>query len=82
VKARGSGYDAGVPPATPSSDPRLCPLCGLANSCAMEQQRATGEAQPPCWCTNVDFDAALLARVPAESHGLACICPACARAAG
>lgn len=46
----------------------------------MEQQRATGEPQPPCWCTGVTIDADLLARVPTEAQRLACICPACARA--
>ena len=68
-----------MPP--PVIDPRLCPLCGRANSCAMEQLRASGEPQPPCWCTNVTFDADLLARVPTEAQRLACIGPACARAA-
>ncbi|MEJ5992008.1 cysteine-rich CWC family protein [Ramlibacter sp. PS3R-8] len=66
-----------VPPALP--DPVLCPLCGQPNRCAMEVQRATGEAQPPCWCTQLDFTADLLARVPAQAQRLACICAACAR---
>lgn len=47
----------------------------------MEVQRATGTPQPPCWCTQVDFGADLLARVPAEAQRLSCICPACARGA-
>jgi hypothetical protein len=47
----------------------------------MERARTSGEAQPPCWCTQVDFSAELLARVPAQAQGLACICPACARRA-
>ena len=63
----------------PSPDPRLCPLCGRSNQCAMEIERTTGEAQPPCWCTQVDFGAELLARVPAQAERLSCICPACAR---
>lgn len=45
----------------------------------MERARETGVAQGPCWCTQVDFGAELLARVPAQAQGLACICPACAR---
>jgi hypothetical protein len=45
----------------------------------MEVERATGEVQPPCWCTEVDFDAALLDRVPEPARRRACICPACAR---
>jgi hypothetical protein len=46
----------------------------------MEAERTTGEKQPPCWCTQLDFSSDLLARVPQEKQGLACICPACARA--
>ena len=45
----------------------------------MEAARATGQPPAPCWCTQVDFDAALLARVPAEARRLACICADCAR---
>jgi hypothetical protein len=45
----------------------------------MEIERITGEKQPPCWCTQVDFSAGLLARVPPERQRLSCICPACAR---
>lgn len=59
-------------------DPSRCPLCGQPNQCAMEVQRATGVTQPPCWCTQVNFDAALLARVPAEAQRRACICRHCA----
>lgn len=65
----------------PAPDPRLCPLCGQTNSCAEEVARATGQPQGPCWCTQVDFGADLLARVPPESQRLACICEACARKA-
>ncbi|WP_332826737.1 cysteine-rich CWC family protein [Ramlibacter sp.] len=63
----------------PLPDPVLCPLCGQPNRCAMEVQRATGAAQPPCWCTQVKFPADLLARVPAQAQRIACICAACAR---
>lgn len=56
-----------------------CPLCGKANQCAMEVEKATGEKQPPCWCTRVDFSAELLEKVPLEARGKACICEACAR---
>jgi hypothetical protein len=59
--------------------PALCPLCGQANRCATEAERRTGEKQPPCWCTQVDFSAALLDRVPADARARACICRACAR---
>jgi hypothetical protein len=47
----------------------------------MEAQRTSGEAQPPCWCTAVDFSAELLAQVPARARRIACLCPACARRA-
>jgi hypothetical protein len=59
-------------------DATCCPLCGLANQCAMEVESATGLKQPPCWCTQVDFNRDLLERLPAEARGLACICQACA----
>jgi hypothetical protein len=54
-------------------------MCGQANRCAMEIERETGVKQGPCWCTNVDFGADLLARVPPEAQRQACICAACAR---
>ncbi len=56
-----------------------CPLCGQDNQCAMEVEKATGEKQPPCWCTKVDFSAELLARLPVEARHKACICEACAK---
>jgi hypothetical protein len=61
--------------------PDRCPLCGAANACAMERQRLTGQPQPPCWCTEVDFRPELLARVPPLARRRACICAACASAA-
>jgi hypothetical protein len=48
------------------------------NRCAMEVERETGRAQPPCWCMQADFSEDLLARVPAEKRRLACICARCA----
>jgi len=68
-------------PASPVTVPTLCPLCGQPNRCAMEVERETGVPQGPCWCTQVDFGADLLARVPPEAKGQACICPNCARGA-
>ncbi len=67
--------------AMPAVDPCRCPLCGQPNACANELARATGQAQPACWCTTVDFTPELLARVPPEAQRQACICAACARAA-
>jgi len=65
--------DAGTRP-----DPSRCPLCGESNRCALEIERETGQAQPPCWCMAADFSEALLARVPATQRRLACICARCA----
>jgi hypothetical protein len=59
-------------------DPSRCPLCGASNACAMELERATGQPQGPCWCTQVTFDAGVLARTPVEARGKACLCPSCA----
>ncbi|MBO9651462.1 MAG: cysteine-rich CWC family protein [Variovorax sp.] len=63
-----------------SLDASHCPLCGEANRCAMEVERETGQKQPPCWCmsTEFSFSPELLARVPPEKRGLACICARCA----
>ena len=65
----------------PDASPALCPLCGQANQCAMEIQRATGVPQAACWCTDVRFDADLLASIPQQARGLRCVCAACAGAA-
>ncbi len=62
------------------TDATRCPLCGQPNRCAQEIERATGQAQPPCWCTQLRFDDALLARLPAAARGTACICRTCAEA--
>ncbi|HVE53672.1 MAG TPA: cysteine-rich CWC family protein [Ramlibacter sp.] len=71
-----------APSAASPVQPQSCPLCGQANRCAMEVERATGVKQEACWCTGVDFSAELLARVPAEAQRLACICADCAARAG
>ena len=59
-------------------DVSRCPLCGESNRCAMEVERETGEVQPPCWCMQVDFSNAPLAKLPESMRGLACICARCA----
>jgi hypothetical protein len=58
-----------------------CPLCGEPNACAMELEKATGEVQASCWCVNMGFTPELLAQVPPEAQGKACICAKCAQAA-
>ena len=68
-----------APEAAPT-DPTRCPLCGQANTCAMEIERASGVQQPPCWCLGVIFGPEVLARVPVDARNSACICAACATA--
>ncbi|MEZ5665081.1 MAG: cysteine-rich CWC family protein [Burkholderiaceae bacterium] len=63
--------------ATVSPDPSRCPLCGADNRCAMEIERDTGVPQGPCWCSTQQFSEALLARLPAQARGKACICARC-----
>lgn len=55
-----------------------CPLCGRPNDCSAAR---TGSFDSPCWCQHATFAAELLARVPADRVGRACICRACADAA-
>jgi len=63
---------------TPGNTPRSapsCPLCGQPNGCAAV---AAGSFDVACWCQNVAFGPDLLARVPPNQRGLACICRRCA----
>jgi hypothetical protein len=53
----------------------LCPICGKPNACAASE---AGSFEVDCWCRDVDFSEALIARVPAGLRGRACICRACA----
>lgn len=55
-----------------------CPLCGKLNHCGMEIERDTGVNAGPCWCVGLDFSVDLLATLPQEARGTACICEACA----
>ena len=61
----------------PIPDPSRCLLCGGDNRCAMEVERETGVPQGPCWCVDASFPPDLLARLPPEADGKACICAAC-----
>jgi len=54
-----------------------CPLCGQPNACIAA---TTGSFESACWCTQVQFSASVLARVPVDARGRACICQACAKA--
>lgn len=62
-------------------DPTRCPLCGGDNRCAMEIERETGEAQPPCWCVSTPFPPGLLDTLPEAARGKACLCARCVTAA-
>ena len=59
-------------------DPRLCPLCGQANQCAMEIEKQTGVPQGACWCCSASISAELLSQIPEALRNQACVCPACA----
>ncbi|HEY5950472.1 MAG TPA: cysteine-rich CWC family protein [Kofleriaceae bacterium] len=52
-------------------DPIRCPLCGDANECQLAAGRST------CWCFYTPAPAHVLARVPAEAQGIACVCRRC-----
>lgn len=56
-------------------DPRRCPLCGEANACAV----ASGQPPESCWCMSASMPPKLLALVPADAAGKACICAACVK---
>jgi Cysteine-rich CWC len=67
-------------PNAPLPDATRCPLCGGDNRCAMEIERATSQQQGTCWCVSQTFSAELLARLPADAQGKACICGNCLKA--
>jgi Cysteine-rich CWC len=71
-----------MPEQTTAIDKSLCPLCGQINQCAMEIEKSTGIKQAACWCVGMDFSADLIASVPKEAQGQACICAACAAGQG
>lgn len=51
-----------------------CPLCGDENLCAAERGEST------CWCYTTTIPQSLLARLPENARGVACICEKCVRA--
>ncbi len=61
-------------PAVPLDAP-VCPLCGGPNGCAPV---ACGRFDTACWCTAVQIDPAVLARIPEPLRGQACLCRRCA----
>jgi len=56
-----------------------CPLCGGPNGCAAA---AAGRFDVACWCTSVHIPVEVIARIPAEQRGRACICLNCAIGTG
>lgn len=62
----------------PLPSPDVCPLCGQTNQCALEIERATGQKQAACWCTQASFSTDVLSRVPPDARNRACICARCA----
>jgi hypothetical protein len=57
---------------TSAIDPARCPLCDQANHCGLAAGRAT------CWCFDAPVPADVLARVPLDARGVACVCQPCA----
>lgn len=62
-------------------DPKVCPLCGRDNRCAMAAGCGSGPPAAPCWCTRVTIPPPLLDRIPAAARGIACVCAECVQAA-
>jgi hypothetical protein len=60
-------------------DPTQCPICQSPNACAMEKARATGAAPERCWCMDAVFTPEVVALLPAQDQGKACICANCAK---
>ena len=52
-----------------------CPICGEPNRCSAAE---SGAFDTPCWCQSVTVSAAVLARVPDDKRGVACVCRQCA----
>jgi hypothetical protein len=53
-------------------DPSRCPLCAQDNRCGMVADAST------CWCFTTNVARAVLALLPPEAEGVACVCQACA----
>lgn len=62
-------------------DPKVCPLCGRDNRCAMASGAGSCRPDTPCWCTRVKIPQQLLDRIPPAARGIACICAECVAAA-
>ncbi len=81
VREKAAGSDLRYTASMPSgAEPARCPLCGEPNRCVMASV-APGEAPPECWCRAEPFPPDLLASVPEQFRGRACICQRCLRRA-
>lgn len=58
----------------PAHGAERCPLCGEPNACAL---CTATSSLPSCWCANEVIPAGLLAQIPVESQGRACVCRRC-----
>ncbi|NLN13991.1 MAG: cysteine-rich CWC family protein [Tissierellia bacterium] len=47
---------------------KICPICGQYNGCKRSRD---------CWCHNVKISGKVLAMVPEDKRGIACICKDC-----
>jgi len=63
-------------------DPTYCPICQSPNACAMEMARAKGTKPERCWCMDAEFTPEVLALLPNEAKGKACICAKCVSSVG
>jgi hypothetical protein len=51
-------------------NPEVCPFCQEKNTCLVNNIES-------CWCNSTPVPAELIALVPAQLEGKACICAAC-----
>lgn len=56
-----------------------CPLCGGANACS---PASSGTFSSACWCMTAAIPESVLAQIPADKRGKACLCPRCAQGSG
>ncbi|QAY65753.1 cysteine-rich CWC family protein [Paenibacillus protaetiae] len=52
-----------------------CPFCGKSGYCG----NLNSHPDVPCWCYKAVFPKDVLALIPKELQGKACICPDCLR---
>jgi hypothetical protein len=53
---------------------KVCPICGQPNNCRHDESLAAGNR---CWCSDIKVSPRVLAMVPPEQLGKACICQDC-----